>query len=86
MHSGGSLETHEGRTSRRQRNYAAEVTSALITGVIMRSNGMKLRKGNVNCREKLCRAHGGKGEFPILYPDGRPFILTKLVQNEQEII
>lgn len=42
---GGSLRTHEGRTSRRQRNYVEEVMSALIIGVIMRSNGMKLRKG-----------------------------------------
>lgn len=42
---GGSLRTHEGRTSRRQRNYVGEVISTLITGVLMRSNGMKLRKG-----------------------------------------
>lgn len=42
---GGSLRTHEERTSRRQRNYVKEVMSTLIIGVIMRSNGMKLRKG-----------------------------------------
>lgn len=41
---GGGLRTHEGRTSRRQRDYVGEVMSTLITGVLMRSNGMKLRK------------------------------------------
>ena len=43
--SGVRLKTHEGRTSRRHGNYAGEVMSTLITGVITRSNGMKLRKG-----------------------------------------
>lgn len=44
-HEGVELTVHRGSTPRR--DHAGEVISTLIIGVVIRSNGMELRKGNV---------------------------------------